>query len=269
MGEEINDLLLQRFLPPPYMKNFSLRSALLNIPFLRNLNEMRFDPLRLIYDPAHLNRDYYERVRSDPEMEHQIGRLQNFRQIIQEIAEQKLPGDFIEFGTWQGFSMLWTAYFCQQFALFDRALIGIDGFVGLPNDEGVFTLGQFKNTSRKQCEHALRAAPELYPQVRRNISVHQSLFEKKEKMGALLRGRTFVFLHLDADLSRSTVEIFNRLQENNSLADTCYLLFDDYGCDTSLGDIVDDAMEAFRTQGWNVSVHSSTRLTKNFTLQRI
>lgn len=249
------------------MNRLSLKSKLLAIPFLRNLNELRFDQLRLVYSPSHLTSEYYERIKTDQELEHQIGRLRNFQQIIHEISERALPGDFVEFGTWQGFSLLWIAYFCQQFSIFNRSLIGIDGFVGLPNDEGVFSMGQFKNTSQKGVQHGLRAAKELYPQIKKNIYVHQSLFNEKEKMGAILAGRKFVFMHLDADLSSSTSEVLNRLQENNALADTCYLLFDDYGCDTSLSQTVDEAMAELQHKGWNVLVHSSTKLTKNFKLQ--
>lgn len=245
-----------------------LKSWLLTISFVRNINEMRFDQLHLMYNPSHLTHEYYERVKMDSELEHQIGRLRNFQQIIHEIDNQQLLGDFIEFGTWQGFSLLWMAYFCQQNALLDRTLVGIDGFIGLPNDEGVFNAGQFKNTSQKRVQHGLHATRELYPQIKKNIHVYQSLFNEKEKIGAILAGRTFVFVHLDADLSSSTIEVLNRLEENDALADTCYLLFDDYGCDTSLRQTVDEAMIELQRKKWNITVHSSTKLTKNFKLQR-
>jgi hypothetical protein len=208
-------------------------------------------------------------VKTDPELEHQIGRLQNFRKIISEVESQKLLGDFIEFGTWQGFSLLWIAYFCQQFGLFDRAIIGVDGFIGLPEGEGIFDQGQFRNTSQKAVTRSLLDARELYPQIKKNIHVYKSLFSEVKKISGILNGRKFVLVHLDADLSSSTEEILSRLREGDAFADVCYLLFDDYGCDTNLRETVDIAMDGIRNSGWEVSVHSSTKFTKNFKLQKL
>src|SRR5262249_4263244 len=143
-----------------------LKQTVLGTPFLRNLNEMRYRPLTLIYDPSDLTPAYYDRVKHIQELEHQIGRLQNFRTIIAEIADDNIKGDFLELGTWRGFSLLWTAYFCQRAGLFDRSLIGVDGFVGLPNDDGDFRRGSFADVSRKTCEHNIRAASELYGEIR-------------------------------------------------------------------------------------------------------
>ena len=70
----------------------------------------------LKYKLADLNKENYEKVKAsgDEGGEHEIGRLTNFKDILNEIADQKLPGDIIEFGTWQGFSMLWIAYLCER-----------------------------------------------------------------------------------------------------------------------------------------------------------
>jgi hypothetical protein len=243
-----------------------LKQLLLATPFLRNLNEMRYARMVLGYRPEDLTPDYYERVKSFRELEHQIGRLQNFRAIIGEIRDKELPGDFVEFGTWRGYSLLWTAYFCERAALFDRALIGIDGFVGLPNDDGIFWRGQFSDVSRKTCEHNLKASTKL-GQIKDCITIHQALFEEQQKMLPLMRDKKFVFVHIDCDIGSAAAALFRRFHESDCLADECYLLFDDYGCESSLREVVDRELRALSPH-WLVSQHSATKLTKNFRLRK-
>lgn len=245
-----------------------IKRQLLSIPFIRRLNDLRHDTrMSLVYDPKDLNTEYYEKVKDDEELEHQIGRLQNFRAIIQEIHTKDLKGDFIEFGVWRGFSMLWTAYFCQQTGLFDRMLIGVDGFVGLPGDDGVFKKGMLSSTSREATEKGLRSAPDLDAKIKERIRIHESLFENSQKMGNILSGKKFVFIHIDCDLGTAALQLFQRIRETDCLADECFMLFDDYGCTSSLAEIVNAHMHTLE-QDWRVSVHSSTKLTKNFHLQR-
>lgn len=235
--------------------------------FLRNLNDMRYEKLRLRYNPADLTPEYYKKVKHITELEHQIGRLQNFKTIIEDIQKRNIPGDFIEFGVWQGFSLLWTGYFCQRSGLLDRRLIGVDGFIGLPNDDGDFKKAMFSNTSRKTCEHRLIASSDLYPDIKRQISIHESLFGEVDKMKRILSGKKFVFLHIDCDIGSAAIDLFKRFKENDSLADECFILFDDYGCVSTLKDVVDDEFKQLE-KDWQITTHSETNLTKNFHLIR-
>ncbi|OGG72653.1 hypothetical protein A3A38_00235 [Candidatus Kaiserbacteria bacterium RIFCSPLOWO2_01_FULL_53_17] len=223
--------------------------------------------MEMLYNPKDLTPKYYKTVQDDEELEHQIGRLQNFRAIIQEVHDKNLKGDFIEFGVFRGFSILWTAYFCQQAGLYDRALMGVDGFIGLSEDDGIFKKGTLSSTSRKECERALKASPDLDARIKERIQIHESLFENIQKMGSILSGKKFVFVHIDCDLGSSTLQLFQRIQETDCLADECFILFDDYGCISSLAKIVDSHMRTLE-DGWKITVHSSTKLTKNFHLQK-
>ncbi len=235
--------------------------------FVRNFNDLRFRELRLFYDLADLTPEYYELIKEFRELEHQIGRLQNFRRIINEIKNRNLPGDIAEFGTWRGFGLLWIAFLCQKTGLFDRAIMGIDGFVGLQNDDGDFKLGQFSDVSRKVTERNLKQSPELFGEITRNISIHQSLFEEKARMNSILRGRKFVFINVDCDVSSAALVLFDLFKETDCLADECHMLFDDYGCESSLKETVEKYMKTME-KDWQVSVHSQTNLTKNFHLIR-
>jgi hypothetical protein len=57
------------------------------------------------------------------------------------------------------------------------------------------------------------------------------------------------------------------LRDGNCIADKAYLLFDDYGWNSKLAPVVDEIFEKMSFE-WNISIHSETRLTRNFVLQR-
>jgi hypothetical protein len=210
-------------------------------PFLRNIQALRFDTLDLIYHPEDLNDEYYSKIASagDTELEHQIGRLTNYRTILTSIASDNLPGDIIEFGTWKGFSMLWIAYLTERLALFNKKIIGIDGFVGLPSSEGAFARGDFSDVTLSECRRNLLRSSHLYDVTKKQITVEPYLYSQKYEIIRKVHDigvSRFVFAHIDCDISESAREVLAILNEGDLLADKCYLLFDDYGCKTRLQD---------------------------------
>jgi hypothetical protein len=155
----------------------SFKGYLLSFPLLRNLHELRFDTPDLLYKPDDLNDKYYEKVlqSGDIELEHQIGRLTNYKTIVAEIASQRLAGDIIEFGTWKGFSLLWISYLCERQGLLTKQIVGLDGFVGLPMSEGDFKKGAFSDATLAECRRNLVRNKSLYEITRKHIFVHQPI----------------------------------------------------------------------------------------------
>jgi len=234
-----------------------------------SVDRKREKNLSLIYNPQDLNAEYYEKIKDlDRDFEHQIGRLSNYKKIVEDC--QNLEGDFIEFGTWQGFSLLWIAYFMERKAIFTKKLIGLDGFIGLPYADGIFDKFAFSNTSLNLCRKNLLENKILYKETKKNILIEKFLYQQK---GSILRFfkkkgiQQFCFIHIDCDVSKSAEEIFEILLEGGCLADKCYILFDDYGCETSLKKTVDGILKKLEVD-WLIETHSSTKLTKNFLLNR-
>lgn len=258
----------------------AIYNTVIRWPVLRKLYHYRMDwltarhnrlTLDLLYDIDNLNPEYYQKVREidNVVLEHQIGRLMNMQAIVKDCAT--LKGDFIEFGTWRGFSLLWVAYFLQRNALFDRKLIGLDGFIGLPYDDGVFKKGSFSNVTLRMCRRNVLYNKVLYPEIRENIFIEKFLFKEKDKIIRYLNHKKvsrFCFIHIDSDVYQSVVEIFEILREGDLIADNAYLLFDDYGWQSQLAVTVDRILESM-SPNWKISVHSSTRYTKNFLLEAI
>jgi hypothetical protein len=224
----------------------------------------------LTYKPEDLNKDYYRKIKDlkSSELEHQIGRLMNMKNIVKEC--RAISGDFIEFGTWRGFSMLWIAYFMERNAIFDKKFIGLDGFVGLPYSDGVFEQYGFSDTSLEECRKVIRASNEIYEETKNNIIIEKFLYKQKTEILNFLKyanTKKFCFIHIDCDVSQSYLEIFDLLTEGKLIADKCYILFDDYGCDSNLKTEIDKSFKRL-SKKWEITVHSSTKLTKNFYFEK-
>jgi len=239
---------------------------------LRGLKNAAKTRHELIYNPDDLTQEYYLAVQEigDKELEHQIGRLINFKDIISEVKKNRVKGDVIEFGTWRGFSLLWLAYFLERSAILDKKIIGIDGFDGLPNTEGVFAKGAFSDTSESLCREGLQNSKHLYPATKKNIFIEKFFFAQKKELLSRVQQITldkFCIIHIDCDISSSLLEIFKLFEDQSMIADECYILFDDYGWMDSYKNTVDSLIEKLKSD-YIIQEHSQTKFTKNFHLKK-
>jgi hypothetical protein len=227
-------------------------------------------PMDMLYKLEDLTPEYYEKMKDigGRKLEHQIGRLTNFKQIVKACTD--MEGDFIEFGCWRGFSLLWLGYFMERNALFNRKLIGIDGFVGIPYAEGSFHKGLFKDTSLKSCRNNVLNNKLLYIETRQNILIAQYLYKEKDSIIRYLRKNNIdklCFIHIDCDVSKSAIEIFEILNEGNFIADKAYIVFDDWGCDCNLPETAHKIFQKMKAD-WTIKEHASTKVTKTFFFQK-
>jgi hypothetical protein len=236
--------------------------------FLRNLRRLNKNNLSMLYKENDLTTDYYQKVKKtdNKELEHQIGSLTNYKQIINYINDNNLEGDIIEFGCWKGFSLLWISWLCERVGMFGKKIIGLDGFRGLPNSEGIFKIGNFSDTSLEECKNNLYHSNDLYAISKKNINIAEFLFHQKKEIQEYLNSlnvRKLCFIHIDCDISSSALEIFDILTNGDLMADKCFILFDDYACMDSYKKTIDDIMNRLKST-WEITVHSQTKLTKNF-----
>lgn len=242
-------------------------------PFIYKLYSLKFikpEKMKLFYKTEDLNPEYYSKIKDlgFRELEHQIGRLTNFKSIIRDCTY--LEGDVVEFGSWQGFSLLWIAYFMERNAIFNKKLIGLDGFIGLPYADGGFRKGKFANTSRKECRNNLIKSSELYNEIKKNVFVGKFLYEEKKAIFEYFRRlkvNKLCFIHVDCDISQSARQIFEIIVEGDLIADKAYILFDDYGIEPTLREEVERFLGTQKSK-WNIEVHSETKLTRNYLFVR-
>ena len=150
---------LEKIISNQFVYDMFIRSKMLKPSY--------FKKMTLKYNPDDLSSEYYEKIKERKwELEHQIGRLTNFKKIIEHCAS--LKGDFVEFGCYRGFSVLWTAYLAERNAIF-RKIIGLDGFTGLPYSDDEFRKGRFADTTPKKCLNNIIKSDEIYDETKKNI----------------------------------------------------------------------------------------------------
>ncbi len=253
-----------------------LKERLLDYPLVYRLyhrknewqKERRFArrQMDMVYKLEDLTQEYYEKIKTagERELEHQIGRLTNWRRILADCA--KLEGQFIEFGTYRGFSLLWLAYFLERLAMYDRMLIGVDSFSGLPYADGSFRRGSFGDNSLQLCRRDVLGHRRLYDRTKKNIIIEQCFFNEHERIHKIMRqseALKFCFIHIDCDVAQSFSEIFMLLIKYDLIAPKAYILFDDYGLDTNLARTVQERFEEVKGS-WEIQTDSTTRFTHNF-----
>jgi len=252
------------------LKNpFAYKLYLKKTSYLKNrLN--RTPQLDMIYKVEDINSTYYEKIKTsgDTELEQQIGRLINFKTILE--ACTAIKGNVLELGTYRGFSLLWIAYFLERQGDFSKRIVGLDSFEGLPYDDGSFRKYAFSNTSHKQCQENVLGSKQLYHATKKNISIGKFRFNNVAGIGRYLKKRNiqqFCFIHIDCDVSQSFLESMDLMTKLDLIAPTAYILFDDYGCPSNLAQTVEKTFSKMSSE-WTITTHSSTRFTKNFKLVR-
>lgn len=254
------------------MKLNSILEKIIHLPgFYQAYNfKESLKKMDLIYKIEDLNDDYYNKIKNigSNELEHQIGRLNNFKKIVSDCKQ--LDGDFIEFGSWKGFSLLWIAYLMERNAIFNKKLFGIDGFIGLPYADDVFKKGLFSDSSLNVCKKNVLQNNSLYQETRKNVFIEKFLYKDNEKIKKYLnksKSEKFCFIHIDCDVSKSAEEIFILLTRYDLIADKAFILFDDYGWETGIREVIENFLEESKKK-WIVQEHSQTRFTKNYLLKK-
>ena len=163
------------------------------------------------------------------ELEHQIGRYHNMKDIVEAIIAENITGDVVEFGSFRGLSLMMLAQ-CFRDTTTPRKFIGIDSFEGLPEASTVWQKGQFDNTSTDLIEETLGNNFSKNPAL--SYSIIKGWFNDPEIAISLYTKTPSVSLiHFDADLGSSTTMALNII--SNYLIgriEPMYFLFDDWGC---------------------------------------
>ena len=172
---------------------------------------------------------FYEANKSVTEIEHQVGRYLNMKNITDEIVATGLEGDVVEFGTWQGLGLILLSR-CFSGDRTRRKLIGIDSFEGLPESSTVWLKGSFSNTSIEAVERNTES--KIGPNDLLSVELIKGWFSDKaveEKLSSLCR--EIALVHFDADLGSSTTQALALIQPYLiGRTKPVYFLFDDWGC---------------------------------------
>ena len=209
--------------PKNYLKRVKVFVRFLNIRFL--------DELWTNQDYILKNIDTFSQKRhrvlaSIPQAEHQIGRYTQMKKIADEIVENDVKGDILEFGTWQGLGIILIA---KSFGenLGDRRILGIDSFRGLPTSSTVWRKGQFNDTNLEIVKNNVRDL--VGAQV--NFSLIEGWFDDLQTVDKIHHStKSVAMVHFDADLGTSTFDALRIVEKFFvNRKSPIFFLFDDWG----------------------------------------
>lgn len=214
-----------------------------------------------------LSNENYKKFSHIPEAEHQIGRLMNLEKIVKTIRDENIPGDFVEFGTFQGLFLIWLARFRNKYGLNHKKIIGIDSFEGLPIDSNFWKKGQFGNTDKSFVLRNIR--DNLNPVESSNVELIQGWFSDQNVKESLhKKAQEISLIHFDADLKVSTDQALEIVDPYLYKGNAQFFLFDDWGCHP---EEVPKSFYNWKSKHQNISCYeiSSTNLTKYFRINSI
>jgi Macrocin-O-methyltransferase (TylF) len=171
----------------------------------------------------------YDENKNIIELEHQVGRFLNIREICKEISATGLEGDVLEFGSWQGLGLILRSH-CFLGDKSRRKLIGIDSFEGLPETSTMWVKGDFDNTSIELARKNIQA--KMNPAENLSFELIQGWFSDTHVLTDLLKiSNNIMLIHFDADLGISTVQALALVETYLiNRKKPLYFLFDDWGC---------------------------------------
>lgn len=227
---------------------------------LFNRNEERvvngnWTNLDYILTSADFTSDFLAANKQYVEVEHQVGRFLNMRQVIQELegANEKIEGDIVEFGTWQGLGLIYLARLLGK-NVNHRRLIGIDSFEGLPHDSTIWRKGDFANTELNfVANNFFKYAPANFE--KNDVLLIKGWFSDANVAEQLYASvKKIALVHFDADLFSSTKEALELVEPYlKDRVEPVYFLFDDWGCHQ------DEVPEAF--YAWLHKVNTYMKVT--------
>jgi hypothetical protein len=230
-----------------------------------NLNWSNID---FILKQKNFNHEYLYNHNKITEIEHQVGRYLNMKIVIDDLINNKVEGDILEFGTYQGLGLTYFARLLNEKKI-EKKLIGIDSFEGLPHSSTIWKKGDFANTELEYVKNNILNYSNLDSE---NLVLIQGWFNDihvEKKINEIINDIALV--HFDADLYSSTLEALNLIEpyvfkRNNII----YFLFDDWCCHQNE---VPDAfylwLDEFRKkQNFTLEKFATTKLTRYYKLTK-
>ena len=186
------------------------------------------------------------------------------QKILKIVGERNLAGDIVEFGTWQGQGL--RLLDLAAYKKFEKKLIGIDSFQGLPTSSTIWQKGAFSNTSVQKVERNIIEKIESFS----GASLIEGWFDDPAVAEKLYSDVSEIaVVHLDADLGVSTLQALKVLEPYfKTRKQPMFLLFDDWGCHPNE---VPDAFNAWLNEaqssfGVKAEVVCFTNLTRYYEL---
>ena len=206
-------------------------------------------------------------------MEHHIGRFNSMKKIFMYIKENNIDGDILEFGTWQGHSLYNILYLLENIKIFDKKVVGIDGFTGIPIGYGHTNCPDslFNDTNKELCLQNINRHIQSFPNLKNNFYILESFYSETNKIMEYFHSNNIYkvcFVHLDCDVVKSCEEALNLMLDNGLLNDIFFIQFDDWGIFTGIPDWFYQYSKN-KFSNYEITMLYETRLTKTCKLSKV
>ena len=219
--------ILEKAIPP----KSDLRALYLDMVQRCVINLIYEDPNHDYWSPHTFNGQLRELGRDWPSQAHSmIGniRMTNLRQIVENVIQQKIPGDFIETGVWRGGACVMMRAILKAYEVVDRRVWVADSFCGLPEPKsGV-------EADSGDMHHTFKELAVSIDEVKTNFMKYGLLDEQVQFLQGWFSDtlpnapiEALAVLRLDGDMYSSTMDALISLYDKVSVGG--YVIVDDFG----------------------------------------
>jgi O-methyltransferase len=147
-----------------------------------------------------------------------------FEMAFRRVGELQLPGDYLEFGTYRGTSMILASHSAAKYGLNTMRFFAFDSFQGLPEDEGkVFQRGTCACSEQDFTRMVAHAGVPIDKLVKVKGFYSESLTRDVKVRNRLERA---AIVHVDCDLYSSTKDVLAFIEDLVQVG--TIIIFDDW-----------------------------------------
>jgi len=154
-----------------------------------------------------------------------------FDNVMQFIKINNIKGDYLEFGTWKGHSLINAYKSAIRNGINDMKFLVFDSFKGLPRIKGIdrdsiFKEGDYACSYHEFKDHVFNT----HKLDKKKIHIFRGWFKDvlNEKLKKRLRLNNIAIIYIDVDIYESCIPIFRFI--NDLIQDGTIIMFDDWFC---------------------------------------
>jgi O-methyltransferase/8-demethyl-8-(2,3-dimethoxy-alpha-L-rhamnosyl)tetracenomycin-C 4'-O-methyltransferase len=158
-----------------------------------------------------------------------LKRLKNLRQLVIQVLQEGVPGDFIETGVWRGGASIYMRALLAVHGVMDRRVWVADSFAGLPPPNPK----EFPADEGAQL-HQIQVLAISLEEVKQNFAKYQMLDSQVEFLVGWFKDtlphapiEKLAILRLDGDMYESTIQVLRALHDKVSAGG--FVIIDDFG----------------------------------------
>ncbi|WP_296443201.1 TylF/MycF/NovP-related O-methyltransferase [Rhodoferax sp. UBA5149] len=157
-------------------------------------------------------------------------RLRNVRHLMNQVINDKIPGDFVETGVWRGGACIYMRAVLKAFGIVDRTIWVADSFAGLPMPDSV----RYPSQDLGDLHHTFDALAVSLETVQENFRKYELLDEQVKFLKGWFKDTLpaapidhIALLRLDGDMYSSTMDALQAL--GHKVSPGGFIVVDDFG----------------------------------------